>query len=150
MAASEASEQVPECPESSGPRHNFVLLGDRIDFDYKVGWLFAVGRRCSTMLHIAVTEVGGAVPVDVPEVLWDRMKAKRLLPVNALRKAVRVMVPACIDEDRTTPEPQPSFKIWIGVLKEGFEASFHFEAEEVEVAYSFPVDELGVPKYPKF
>ena len=69
------------------------------------------------------------------------MKAKRLLPVNALRKAVRVMVPACIDEDRTTPEPQPSFKIWLGVLKEGFEASVHFEAEEVEVTYGFPVDD---------
>ena len=39
MAASEASEQVPECPESSGPRDSFVLLGDRIDFDYKVGYL---------------------------------------------------------------------------------------------------------------
>ena len=74
------------------------------------------------------------------------MKAKRLLPVNALRKAVRVMVPACIDEDRTTPEPQPSFKIWLGVLKEGFEASVHFEAQEVEVIYGFPLDELGVPK----
>ena len=63
------------------------------------------------------------------------MKAKRLLPVNALRKAVRVMVPACIDEDRTTPEPQPSFKIWLGVLEEGFEASVHCEADYFQVTY---------------
>ena len=65
------------------------------------------------------------------------MTAKRLLPVDALRKAVRVTVPAGIDEDRTTPEPQPSFKIWLGVLKEDFKASGHFEAEEVEVTYGF-------------
>ena len=40
------------------------------------------------------------------------------LPVNALRKAVWVMVPACIDEDRTTPEPHsPASKFGLAFWK---------------------------------
>lgn len=147
MAASVASEQVPECPERSGPRDNFVLLGERIDFDYQVGY-FQIEADLALCSLVAVTEVDGAVLVAVPEAVWDRTKAKRLLPVDALCKAVRVMVPACIDEDRTTPEPQPSFKIWLGVLKESFENVVHFDIDEVDVTYGFPVDELGMPKYP--
>ena len=148
MALSAASERVPECPESSGPRDNFVILGDRINFDYKVGVLqleadFAV---CSI---IAVTEVDGAVLVAVPEALWDRQKAKRILPADALRKAVRVMVPSCVDEDRTSPEAQPSFKVWLGVLKPDFEVAAHFsDLEEIEILHGFPTDDLGMPKLP--
>ena len=147
MAGSVASEQVPECPERSGPRDNFVLLGERIDFDYQVGY-FQLEADLALCSLAAVTEVDGAVLVAVPEAVWDRTKARRLLPIDALRKAVRVMVPACIDEDRTTPEPQPSFKIWLGILKESFENVVHFDPDEVEVTHGFPVDELGMPKYP--
>lgn len=148
MAFSAAgSERVPECPESSGLRDNFVLLGDRIDFDYKVGF-FQLEADSALCGIIAVTEVDGAVLVAVPEALWDRTKAKRILPPDALRKAVRVMVPACIDEDRTSPEAQPSFKIWLGVLKECFEVSVHYDEEETDVQYAFPSDELGIPKLP--
>ena len=123
-----------------------MLLGDRIDFDYQVGCL-QLEADLALCFILAVTEVDGAVLVAVPEAVWDRTKAKRLLPVDALRKAVRVMVPACIEEDRTTPEPQPSFKIWFGGLKESFEVSVHYGTEEVKVTCGFPVDELGVPKY---
>ena len=65
-------------PESSGPRCNFVLLGDRIDSDYKVGHLQldADAALRITMLYqtlsdsiIAVTEVDGAVLVAVLEAL---------------------------------------------------------------------------------
>ena len=54
-----------------------MLLGDRIDFNYKVGYLQfdADAALCSI---IAVTEVDGAVLVAVSEGLRDRMKAKRL------------------------------------------------------------------------
>ena len=142
-------DEVPECPEHSGPRDNFVFSGDQqITFDYQVGYLkFEVDTAlCSA---IAVTEVDGAVLVAVPEAVWDRSKAKRILPSDSLRKAVRVVVPGCLDEDRTTPEPSPSFKIWLGVLKDTFEtAMLYDDAELMDVAYGFPVDALGVAKLP--
>ena len=139
---------VPECPERSGPRDNFVFSGERVNFDYATGFLQleADSALCSV---IAVTEVDGAVLVAVPEQVWDRTKAKRVLPADALRRAVRVMVPGSIDEDRTTPEASPSFKIWLGVLQETYEAYVQFGDEEpIETAYDFPVDTLGLVKLP--
>eukprot|EP00435_Cladocopium_sp_Y103_P033667 s2641_g8.t1 len=148
MASGPPSEGVPECPERSGPRDNFVLSGDRVIFDYSTGYLQldADSALCSL---IAVTEVDGGVLVAVPEQVWDRTKAKRILPPDSLRRAVRVMVPGSIDEDRTTPESSPSFKIWLGVLKETYEAYVYFgEDDIVDVAYGFPADSLGLSKLP--
>eukprot|EP00435_Cladocopium_sp_Y103_P012467 s3412_g3.t1 len=147
LPSKEEAREVPECPESLGLRDSFVFSGEQINFEYRVGalQLEADSAVCSI---IAVTEVDGAVLVAVPEALWDRQKAKRILPVDALRKAVRVLVPGCIDEDRTTPEREPSFKVWLGILKESFEAAVHYDVEEVDVMHAFPVDALGVPKYP--
>ena len=147
MASDAQSEEVPECPEGSGLRDNFVFSGDLIDFEYRVGY-FQLEADLALCSIIAVTEVDGAVLVAVPEALWDRTKAKRILPVDALRRGVRVLVPGCVDEDRTTPERDPSFKVWLGVLKESFESAAHYDAEESEVTYGFPVDALGVPKFP--
>ena len=98
---------------------------------------------------IAVTEVDGAVLVAVPETMWDHSKAKRVLPPDALRKAVRVLVPGCIDEDRTTPESSPSFKVWLGILRETLETSVLY-GEDVgeDLGYGFPVDALGIQKLP--
>ena len=145
---SEAPSEVPECPERSGPRDNFVLSGDRVNFDYSAGYL-QLEADVAICAVIAVTEVDGAVLVAVPEAMWDRTKIKRVLPPDALRRAVRVMVPGSIDEDRTTPEAAPSFKIWLGVLKETYEQFVHFgEDEASEVTYNFPIDALGLIKLP--
>eukprot|EP00435_Cladocopium_sp_Y103_P025450 s4131_g6.t1 len=146
LPSKEEAREVPECPESSGLRDNFVFSGDQINFEYRVGALQLEADLAVCSL-VSVTEVDGAVLVAVPEAVWDRTKVRRILPVDALRKAVRVFVPGCIDEDRTTPERDPSFKVWLGVLKDSFETAVAYE-EDVDVEHGFPVDALGVPKYP--
>ena len=70
--------------------------------------------RCWEIALILTTRLANYLQLDAGAALcslWDRVKAKRPLPVDALRKAVRMMVPACINEDRTTPEPHSTFKI---------------------------------------
>ena len=60
------------------------------------------------LYHCGVTEVDGAMLVAVPEALWDRMKAKRLLPVDALRKADGARLPTKIAPLRS-PSPASKF-----------------------------------------
>lgn len=91
---------------------------------------------------LSVTEVDGAILCAVPAQAWDRLKTKRALPADCLRRAVRVMVPGCIDEDRAAPEPQPTFRIWLGVLKETYESSVWYDVEDAE--YTFPVNGSGL------
>ena len=60
-----------------------------------------------------------------------------------------MLVPGCIDEDRTTPESSPSFKVWLGILRETLETSVLY-GEDVgeDLGYGFPVDALGIQKLP--
>ena len=145
MAMSGTASEVPECPESSGIRDHLVVSGEEIQFDYLVGALaFEADRAlCSC---IAITEIDGAVLCAVPESVWDRTKAKRILPIDCLRKAVKVMVPGAIDDEREIPEQQPTFRLWCGLLKSSYEENFSAEFEAVD--YPFPVDSMGIPKIP--
>lgn len=91
---------------------------------------------------ISVTEVDGAILCAVPEAAWRNQKKLRSLPADCLRKPVKVWVPGCYGEDRNSPESQPSFKVWLGVLKNDF-------GQEGELAQvTFPSDESGVMKVP--
>ena len=108
-----------------------MVSGEEIQFDYTVGALaFEADRAlCS---FVAITEIDGAVLCAVPESVWDRTKARRILPVDCLRKAVKVMVPGCIDDERMTPEQQPTFRLWCGLLKDIYEENVSFEFEAVD------------------
>lgn len=144
--ASQSEVEEPEDPEPSGLRDNFVASGDFVKFDYAVGCFFSGEGDQPLCAIIAVTEVDGAVLCAVPEGAWDRYKNKGLLPPDCLRKAVRVMVPGCADEDRTAPEPQPSFRIWLGILKGTYEdcVSYGIDAAGLD----FPTDSAGLLKLP--
>ena len=144
--ASQSEVEEPEDPEPSGLRDNFVASGDFVKFDYAVGCFFSGEGDQPLCAIIAVTEVDGAVLCAVPEGAWDRYKNKGLLPPDCLRKAVRVMVPGCAHEDRTAPEPQPSFRIWLGILKGTYEdcVSYGIDAAGLD----FPTDSAGLLKLP--
>eukprot|EP00438_Fugacium_kawagutii_P016871 Skav223761 [mRNA] locus=scaffold521:339:1994:+ [translate_table: standard] len=141
----EEEEDVPDCPPQSGPRDNFVVSGEYLNFEYQVG-TFVNSDGVALCSVIAVAECDGAVLCAVPEAAWDRTKSRRALPPDFLRKGVRVMVAASIDEDRTAPEPQPSFRVWVGILKDVYEQQVTYEEEYP--THGFPVDERGLLKLP--
>lgn len=52
----------------------------------------------------------------MPAEAWNKKVAKRALPPGTLRKAVRVVVPICAEEDRTAAAGDPSLVMWLGLL----------------------------------
>ena len=97
---------------------------------------------------ISVTEVDGAILCAVPEAAWHQQKRHRPLPADCLRKPVKVWVPGCFGEDRNSPESQPSFKVWLGVLKGDYEQHVDFSQEGELAQVTFPADTAGVMKVP--
>ena len=141
----EEEDEVPECPEASGLRDNYVVSGEFINFEYSVG-IFCDGDGHPVCSVISIAECDGAVLCALPEQAWDRVKAKRALPADFLRKGVRVMVAGSIDEDRTAPEAQPSFRIWVGIVKGSYEQYITYDYEDPD--FGFPIDDKGFVKLP--
>ena len=131
--------------EDLSARGNLVASGEEIDYHYQVGVLEGEHYKIAI---IAVSEVEDTLLVAVPEKGWHRKKASRILPVGALRKAVAVVVPACLSGDRETPEAEPSFRIWLGLLGAGLEESISYEQLDVGGVEQFPPGDDGAPKAP--
>eukprot|EP00438_Fugacium_kawagutii_P022422 Skav224784 [mRNA] locus=scaffold428:252344:254481:+ [translate_table: standard] len=142
MADEEADLEEPELSEF---RQQILCSGDFVRFDYTAG-VYTGDEGEPLCAVIAVAEVDGAVLVALPEAAWDARKAKRRVPENFLRKAVRVMVAGCLDEDRTTPESAPSFRVWLGILNPLFEPQVYAQGEEPSL--NFPSTADGQTKWP--
>lgn len=71
----------------------------------------------------------------VPAEAWNKKVAKRVLPPGTLRKAVRVVVPICAEEDRTAAAGDPSLVIWLGLLNVELEQLVSYE---VAAEMAFP------------
>jgi len=72
----------------------------------------------------------------VPAEAWNKKVAKRVLPPGTLRKAVRVVVPICAEEDRTAAAGDPSLAIWLGLLNAELEQLVSYE---MAAEMAFPV-----------
>ncbi len=132
-------------PDIVGLRDRLVSSGEFIEFEYDIGAISFEG--CPVSAIIAVAEVDQQVLVALPEGAWNKTKRKRKLDPDFLKKPVAVLVPLCGQEDRETPESDPSTKVWLGLITAEAEAYVSYEAiEEYEVA--FPPDSAGLMRMP--
>lgn len=136
--------------EAADPRAHFVASGETVDYEYQIG-LFDSGTNgegdsfptCSVAI---VAEVDGLLLIAIPEGAWHKTKKKRAINPEALKKAVAVLVPCSSAADRSTPDAEPTTKIWLGLIGSEFEAGLYFSEEAASI--SFPVDESGVERAP--
>ncbi|CAK9095183.1 unnamed protein product, partial [Durusdinium trenchii] len=148
MAAAEAvrEESEAEVPELSSLRDNFVISGDTLIEDFNIGILSFEDPPISTSV-ISVSLVDNRVLVALPEPAWSRLKRERALPPGALRKAVRVDLQSCSEEDRLQPVGELDLRVWLGLLAEEYEDLAIFQSEE-EPVISFPLNAEGRPVLP--
>ena len=144
MAEGGALDGEEEEPETSTLRDNFVLSGDQVNFDYLPG-IFDFPEPPISVAVVSLTLVDGKILVALPDAAWNRVKAKRQIPVDTLQKAVRVLVQSCSVDDPETPSGEPQLKVWLGILAEHYEdlALFGPEVEDREPQLSFPREDSG-------
>ena len=142
----EPEESEGEEPETTSLRDNFVISGTGLVEDYAVGILYFAEPATSVSV-VAVTLADNRVLVAVPDQAWHRLKKDRVIPPQALQKAVRVEVQSCSETDRAQPLGEPDLRVWLGLLKEEYEVLAVF-GDDGEPAIGFPVDSAGRPKLP--
>lgn len=143
MADFEEEEEVPETPEDSGPRDNFVSSGNVVNYNYNLGCLVSGDPpiRCGI---VVVGPVENELLVAVPGTAWNRRRDRRRIGVDTLRRTVNVEVPAGNETDRTVPDRDTAFKITLGLLKLDLEDDISYdEASVQELDLSFPVGAGG-------
>ena len=145
MAASPVeSEEGEEEPESTSLRDNFVLSGDQLVEDFRLGALYFLEPPVSVAV-VSVTLVDNKVLVAIPDSAWHRLKRERVIPSTALQKPVRVEVQSCSESDRAQPLGEPDLRLWLGLLADEFEELAVF-GDDGEPAHNFPADTMGRPK----
>ena len=165
-----SDSEGPE-PVALGPRDFVVAQEDgTADFLYRVGRLPLPELGLLTAV-VAVADIDGKLLVALPEGVWNRSVAKRLLPQRAISKPLLCSVAACqADKREVLGFDAVDIKVWFGLLHPAMEGDvdyvgedeihYHFspEGEEplfpygpalVEVAqahYSFSTADEGIPK----
>lgn len=128
----EAEEARPEEGNPKAPR-NFAVLSSSgvVDPSYPLG-LFGFGLSAEDSCEvIVITEADNKLVIAVPESVWHRSLAKRLIPPRSLIKPALVSVAAVPRGDRETGEDMGySLKVWVGILDPRFEAEISFEEDE--------------------
>ena len=95
---------------------------------------FLAGRSVRVIL---ITRIEGSLLGCVPQLAWDRLVAKRILPRSFLTKAVRVLVKNCREDDRSSVGESDSV-VWLGFVSADMEAMLEpstMEDETVEVDF---------------
>ena len=144
---SEASGRLEEKPEASGLRDNFVLSGETVVEDFRLGVLSLTEPEVSTSC-ISVCACDGRVLVAIPDGAWGRLKKDRALPSSALKKWVRVAVQSASVEDRAVPSGEASLFVWLGLLSPALESRVLFGEDLDPPGIDFPVGEDGLLEIP--
>lgn len=126
-------------PEGADLRANLISSGGEPECDYAIGRIAGQGDNTIAMVGIALTDYG--VLVAVPAKSWDRKKAKRLLPGDALSRVLSVFVPLAQEGDRSAPGGDPDNKIIMGILKQEYEDMVEFEEDAGNI--NFGVSDAG-------
>lgn len=134
----EAEEQRPERGDPQSP-HNFAVLSPSgvVDPTYPIG-LFGFGFTSEDSCEVVViAEADRKLIVALPEAVWHRSPAKRLVPARSLIKPALVSVAGVPRGERETGDDMGlSLKIWVGLLDPRFEGEITFEDVE-EAAQKF-------------
>lgn len=145
MAEAELEADGEEETEELTARGNLVSVGEETDFDYAAGVLSVQEPACTISL-IAIADMGGQLLVAVPEEAWAKKVKNRKLPVGALKKTVRVLVPPCSLEDRTAAGGPPTLNIWLGLLNTELEQHVLFDQALAMVHFPGQLDgSIGLP-----
>eukprot|EP00435_Cladocopium_sp_Y103_P073103 s469_g42.t1 len=95
---------------------------------------------------IAVAVVENKLLVALPEAVWSRTVAKRLLPNRALLKPILCRVAACELDDRSRVLEGVECRVWFGLISPLFEPLLDFFSEDFfEIDFS---PEEGAPILP--
>lgn len=139
----ERSESEGEEVEEPTLRNQLVSSEGDVNFDYLVGSLDVPDSTTSCAI-IAVALVDSKVLVCVPEAAWSKKKARRGIMSDALGKVVAVHVPASLQDDRRTPDPAVTMKVWLGFLKEEYEAQVDYGETADSCDIDFPLASTGL------
>ena len=123
-----------EFAEDLTARGNLVASAGEVDFDYSVGVL-SIAEKGTSCAIIAVAEVDSSLLVAVPAEAWHKKVRQRYLPQQALRKAVKVVVPLCAADNRTAAAGEPSLQIWLGLLARDLEDQVSFDMGAPDMAF---------------
>ena len=135
-------ESAEQEPVGILPR-DFVIIGpeDRLDTDYRIGRFHLDSGEITAVISVAVTD--NKLLVAVPEAVWSRLVAKRLLPQRALTKPILCSVAACHSEQRDEVIEDDSLdcKLWFGFASKDFEQRLDFISDET-LDYDFSPSSL--------
>ena len=138
----------PGEPENLGARDNFVVSGTgEVEPEFAIGRLDSPepAKSCSI---VVVGEVEGKLLVCVPGLAWHKKANKREIARNALSKAVAVLVPSCLEDDRHNPVGPPDMRVWLGILKSDYEELVTYAHDPATAYVIFPTDDAGCTKFP--
>lgn len=150
------SPRVSDLPEADEPEgsvpeekdlHDFVAVraDGSGDPNYSVG-TFEFGSEvgdCCEIIVIAV--IDSRVLVAVPEAVWHKQVARRIIPAKCLLKPALIVVTAARVGEEGGPESDLRMKIWCGFLDPRFEELITFGIE-LEPIHSFsPAEERILP-----
>ena len=139
---SDTPSRLEEKPEASGLRDNFVLSGDTVVEDYKIGILSLTEPAVSTSC-ISICAYDNRVLVAV-HARWRLGPAQER---SSLAKRCLEEVCASI-EDRGAPSGEASLHVWLGLLSTALEAQVFFDEDAEPPGIDFPVGDDGVLEIP--
>lgn len=136
----QAAEDYPG--EWGALRDHLVLdLDGSWNEHYEVGGFELESISGTSVELLALCVLEDRVLVAVPKEAWDRVRAKRILPAQALSKALLCNV-AAMDADERSPVAGEELKVWVGLLAPQFEKQVCYPFVSVP-AYSFGGGETG-------
>ena len=124
----EVEHQRSEEEEEERTLHDFVILDleGNGNSNYSVGSFefgTGIGDCCEL---IVICEIDGRFLVGVPEAVWHRQVAKRIIPPKCLQRPTLVSVNAFRVGEEEEEESGLKMKIWCGFLEPKFEGLISF------------------------
>ena len=135
------SPEEPEHPEAIGLRDFLIATADHLDPEYRIGRVHLESGEVCGVIAVAIAD--GKLVVAVPEGVWHRVVARRLLPQRALTKPLLCAVAACHQDQRDTLIEDDSVvcRVWSGLASREFEASLDFISED-QIDFGFSPSDL--------
>lgn len=123
--------------QNLGPRDFLAAQEDgSADHFYRIG-RFALPESGVLTAVIAVAEIEGRLLVALPEAVWHRTIARRLLPQRALTKGLLCSVAACGSDSRDLAGfDSIDIKVWFGYLHPAHEEEIDYVSQE-EIGFHF-------------
>lgn len=122
----------------------FVYIDGVVNSNYPVGVLeiedFGSGGGTVSVQVVLIAVFEGKTLCAVPESVWSRQVAKRVLPQTALQRPQLIEVQSCFPSDPDTAVAEYTLKLWVGYLRAELVTEVEF-LEECNFDYLFDTNE---------